>query len=188
MTLTAHPMRSSRENRINEIVNALKAAHEHSSHACKKPLRDMPEYFMGTRVGEHFFNRFSNFGYNLEASVAEILEQAGVPDYNQEALETFPELRQNGRFDLVLLTRKRGRPAHIIEFKKGHNLAELKKDIERLARLADAVPQGSRLETSYLVFITKRTLSRTMSDWNERLQEIVSESLIGQGKIVNDVD
>lgn len=142
---------------------------------------------MVTRVGEHFASRFSNFRYRMEASVAELLTKAGVSDDNQKALERFPELRPKGRFDLALYTRKLGRPAHIIEFKKGAKLEELKKDINRLALLADSVPKRSRLETSYLVFITKRTYSRNISDWNDRLQEIVADSLIGQGEITNDI-
>ncbi|MBQ0813397.1 MAG: hypothetical protein KBT82_04325 [Marinobacter sp.] len=180
-------LRSSGKARVTEIISALKAAHEHSLDACEKPLHQMPEYFMVTRVGEHFAARFSNFRYHMEASVADLLTKAGVSDVNQKALERFPELRPNGRFDLALYTRKRGRPAHIIEFKKGAKLEALKKDIDRLALLADSVPERSRLETSYLVFITKRTHSRDISDWNDRLQEIVADSLIGQGKISNDV-
>ena len=187
MPFDTKPLRSSGKSRLTEIITALKDAHEHSIEACNRPLREMPEYFMVTRVGEHFSSRFSNFGYQLEASVSELLTNAGVSKDSQAALERFPELRPNGRFDLALTTRKKGKPAHIIEFKKGSKFEDLKKDIDRLALLADAVPQGSRLETSYLVFVTKRTNSRTISDWDQRLQEIVSGSLIGRGEIANNV-
>ncbi|WP_372995662.1 hypothetical protein [Marinobacter sp.] len=187
MSFDTELLRSSGKTRVAEIMNALKAAHDHSIDACNRPLREMPEYFMVTRVGEHLSSRFVNFRYHLEASVSELLTKAGVSKDNQKALERFPELRPNGRFDLTLFTRKRGRPANIIEFKKGTKFADLKKDIDRLALLANAVPEGSRLETSYLVFITKRTYFRTVSDWNERLREIVSGSLIGRGDITNNL-
>ncbi|PSF05503.1 hypothetical protein C7H09_14465 [Marinobacter fuscus] len=187
MTATPDTLRSSRNSRVGEIINALKAAHDHGLSACQKSLREMPEYFMVTRVGAHFAEKFSNFNYHLEASVAEILTKARVSPENQDSLQKYSELRANGRFDLTLFTRKGGKPAHIIEFKKGTKLESLKKDIDRISLLADAVPQGSRLETNYLVFITKRNTERSIIEWDERLQEIVKLSLIGQGHITNNI-
>jgi hypothetical protein len=148
----------------------------------------MPEYFMVTRVGEHFASKFANFSYHLEASVLDIIQKAGVCDGNRDYLETQPEIRLNGRFDLALFTKKRCKPVHIVEFKRGEKFESLKKDIDRLSLLADAVPAGSRLETSYLVFITKRKFNRTFADWSERLDQIVEGSLIGQNKIANNMN
>lgn len=77
-------IRSSRENRVNAIEDALTAAHGHAVMHCGTTLYGMPEYFMCTRVAEHFANEFSNFQYRLEASVEQVIGCSGsmIPDTN----------------------------------------------------------------------------------------------------------
>ncbi|GGY63272.1 hypothetical protein GCM10007071_07300 [Marinobacter zhanjiangensis] len=92
------------------------------------------------------------------------------------------ETRASGRFDVVLFTKKSGKAAHIIEFKKGSKFTSLRYDIDRIALLADSVGARSRLETNYLVFITKRKSERDQESWQQRLDEIVEDSLISRKK------
>ena len=173
-------VRSSSYNRVEHIEQALIAAHQHAMDACGRPLSDMPEYFMCTRVAEHFAHEFANFRYRLEGSVSQVIRSLSIP--GEKTLLSKKETRASGRFDVVLFTRKSGKAAHIIEFKKGSKLSSLRDDIDRIALLADSVGARSRLETNYLVFITKRNADRDKDSWQQRLDEIVSDSLISRKK------
>ena len=93
------------------------------------------------------------------------LEQANRTEGEIKELLDVKELRSNGRFDLVLHTTRRGKPAHIIEFKRGVKIGSLASDINRLAMVCDSVKESSRLETNYLVAVTKRT----SDNWEEKL-------------------
>ena len=178
-------IRSSRKNRVNAIEEALSAAHEHAVMHCGTTLYGMPEYFMCTRVAEHFANEFSNFQYRLEASVAQVIKSLDLPE--EKTLLRKKETRSAGRFDVVLFTRKLGRAAHVIEFKIGTKLSELRNDIDRIASLSDSVGGKARLRTNYLVFITKRHPDRDKAKWQERLNEIVDASLIGSKAFNRDI-
>lgn len=178
-------IRSSRENRVNAIEDALTAAHGHAVMHCGTTLYGMPEYFMCTRVAEHFANEFSNFQYRLEASVEQVIGSLDL--LNAKVLLGHSETRSAGRFDVVLFTRKRGRAAHIIEFKIGDKLKELKKDINRIARLSDSVGTKARLQTNYLVFITKQHPNRDETRWQRRLDEIVDSSVIAGNTLNRDI-
>lgn len=169
-------VRSSSKSRVREIGKALASAHDHAMEACGKTLHGMPEYYMCSRVAEHFTHEFANFRYRLEVPVTQVIRSLSIP--GQDSLLKQKEIRPAGRFDVVLFTRKSGKAAHIIEFKKGDKLSSLRKDIDRIALLADNVSARSRLETNYLVFITKRNFDRTESAWQKRLDEIVEDSLI----------
>lgn len=156
--MSSDKIKSSPNNRISAIIEALKAASEIAETHCDHPLGRMPEYFMAMKVAEYFSKNFLNFGYRLEASVKQTLEDAGIAKEEiTRMLKEEPYLRGNGRFDLVLRTAKRGMPAHVIEFKRGSRSARLAKDLIRLAYMSKAVSQGAKLETNYLVFTTKKS-------------------------------
>lgn len=147
-------IKSSPKNRINAIHNALLAAHEDAQVRSHSSLHKMPEFFMAIRVADYFADHFLNFGYRLEAQVKRTFERADLRHQDIEQLLNDPEVRSNGRFDLVLRTGKKGLPAHVLEFKKGIKIEPLLKDVRRLAKICEHAGR-ERLKTNYLVF-TKR--------------------------------
>ena len=176
-------LKSSPENRLNAIIEALVDASDRALEHSDSPLSRMPEYFMAVHVANHFAQSFSNFGYRLEASVKQTLADAGVEeDEINDLLET-PELRGNGRFDVVLRTGRRGVPAHVLEFKRGSRSAHLLKDLIRLAHVSKTVSDGARLETNYLVFTTKKTESRLLAMLGEQEAERKKTNPRARGKV-----
>ena len=149
--------KSSPENRLDAMVEALVEANAKARQHSKCPLNRMPEYFLATNVAEYFALQFKNFGYRLEASVKGTLADGGVDEQAIERLLEQEELRGNGRFDLVLRTGRRDVPAHVVEFKRGSRHEHLLQDLIRLAYVCETVRAGARLETNYLVFTTRRS-------------------------------
>lgn len=155
--MTGSLLKSSSNNRLDAIMQALMHASQMAFENCDMPLSRMPEYFMAVHVARHFADSFSNFGYRLEASVTETLLDAGVSEDDINDLMSNKNLRGNGRFDLVLRTGRRGVPAHVIEFKRGSRNSHLYKDLVRLSYVSNTVREDQRLVTNYLVFTTKKT-------------------------------
>lgn len=153
-------LKSSSRSLIEAIMNALSEASELANTHCDTPLSRMPEYFMGVHVAHHFSKNFTNFGYGMEASVKETLADAGVSEAEIIDLLEIKKLRENGRFDLVPRTGRRGIPVHVIEFKRGSRSAHMFTDLKRLSYVSMAVPDASRLRTNYLVFTTRTSRNR----------------------------
>lgn len=147
-------MRSSPNNRLNAIMEALLAAHDDAQQLSRSSLHRMPEFFIATRVADHFAEHFDNFGYRLEAQVKRTFEASDMQVDDITELLREPDLRPDGRFDLVLHTGKRGRTAHILEFKRGDAMRGLISDIRRLAKVSRHAGRHS-LKTNYLV-MTRR--------------------------------
>ncbi|QJQ96030.1 MULTISPECIES: hypothetical protein [Halomonadaceae] len=80
------------------------------------------------------------------------------------------DLRPDGRFDLVLLSGKQGKPAHILEFKRGDKMSEVLADIRRLAKVCEHAG-NSRLQTNYLVLTKKCDTSGGIEPTLERLEQ-----------------
>jgi hypothetical protein len=159
-------VKSSPNNRLNAIITALREAHEEAQRCSDSSLHRMPEYFMATRVADYFATHFINFGYRLEAQVKRTFENADLWHQDVELLLNDPEVRSNGRFDLVLRTGKQGRPAHILEFKRGSKVEPLLKDVRRLAKICEHA--GShRLKTNYLVFTRRCALEGSVESLDE---------------------
>jgi len=170
--MTTELIKSSPQSRREAIIHALELAHEEALRHCKCSLNRMPEYFMAVKVAEYIATRFKNFGYRLEASVRDTLQDIDFPGEQIEELMNSPELRGNGRFDLVLRTGKAGLPAHILEFKRGSRSLHLATDISRLAFVCDRVKSGARLETNYLVATTRKTKEELESQLREVDQQV----------------
>lgn len=151
-------MRSSPNNRIDAIMNALLDAHDDAQRLSRSSLHRMPEFFMAVRVADYFAENFKNFGYKLEAQVKRTFDGADLWHQDIEKLLDDPEVRSNGRFDLVLRTGKRGRPSHVLEFKRGARVEALLKDVRRLAKICEHAGE-ERLKTNYLVFTQRCQLS-----------------------------
>ncbi|WP_304526780.1 hypothetical protein [Halomonas sp. I5-271120] len=143
--------KSSPRNRIAAIKHVLIAAQEDAERISKSSLHRMPEFFMAVRVADYFASQFRNFGYRLEPQVKRTFQRADLRHSDLEQLLSDKEIRPNGRFDLVLLTGKKGRPAHIMEFKRGTKVEPLIKDAKRLAKVCTHAGE-ERLKTNYLVF------------------------------------
>jgi hypothetical protein len=156
-------LKSSRNNRLDVIVEGLIHASDMALTHADMPLSRMPEYFMAVHVAQHVAASFANFGYRMEASVKQTLADAGVDEEEIDDLLSNDDLRGNGRFDLVLKTGKTGTPAHILEFKRGSRSAHLTKDLDRLYYVTRTVHAGARLETNYLVFTTKKSKERLLA-------------------------
>ncbi|WP_146873121.1 hypothetical protein [Halovibrio variabilis] len=130
---------------------------------------------MAMRVADYFADNFLNFGYRLEPQVKRTFQSAHLWHEEAESLCADPDIRSNGRFDLVLYNNKRERPAHVIEFKRGAKLESLRPDIKRLARVCFHAGHKS-LETNYLV------LTRKCPKGDSRLKkakQVLSEELDG---------
>lgn len=147
-------MRSSPNNRINAIMDALLDAHDDAQRLSRSSLHRMPEFFMAMRVADYFAEHFDNFGYRLEAQVRRTFEASDMQVGDITELLQEPDLRPNGRFDLVLHKGKSGRTAHLMEFKRGDAIRGLISDIRRLAKVSRHAGRYS-LKTNYLV-LTRR--------------------------------
>jgi hypothetical protein len=181
--LTNSLLKSSSGNRLDAIIKALTHASKMACEHCDMPLSRMPEYFMAVHVAHHFAHAFSNFGYRMEASVKETLIDAGVEEDEINALLENEHLRGNGRFDLILRTGRRGVPAHVLEFKRGSRSDHLFKDLVRLAYVSRTVREGSRLETNYLVFTTKKSKERLLAMLSEQEAEHHAQYPRGRGNV-----
>lgn len=181
--MTESLLKSSSGNRLDAIMKALTHASNMALEHCDMPLSRMPEYFMAVHVAHHFANAFSNFGYRMEASVKETLIDAGVEEDEINALLENEQLRGNGRFDLILRTGRRGVPAHVLEFKRGSRSDHLFKDLVRLAYVSRTVREGSRLETNYLVFTTKKSKERLLTMLSDQEAEHHAQYPRGRGNV-----
>lgn len=159
-------MKSSKNNRLKVIEQAIKDAHQYSLQHCGQPLNKMPEYFLGVTIGQAMVEAFDNFKVRFEMSVLDLLNHLDVQASGE------PQDRENGRFDLVLLTKSKDIPAHIIEIKRGVKAGSMAADIRRLANICRAAQSGSRLETNYFVTVT----SRTEKVVSKRAEQLMSAS------------
>lgn len=155
-------MKSSKNNRLKVIEQAIRDAHDFALDHCGMPLNKMPEYFLGVTIGQAMVTEFDNFKARFEMSVKELLVYLEVQTTGE------PQDRENGRFDLVLLTRSKDTPAHIIEIKRGIKTQSMAADIRRLANICRAASSGSRLETNYFVTVTARN-DKIVSERREML-------------------
>ena len=137
---------------------------------------------MAMRVADYFAVHFDNFGYRLEAQVKRTFEASDMQVDDITVLLQEPDLRPDGRFDLVLHTGKRGRMAHILEFKRGDAMRGLISDIRRLAKVSRHAERHS-LKTNYLV-LTRRCPSNR--DTTGRLIERIGNRLHAEG--LDDLD
>jgi len=166
-------LKSSPGNRLAAIENALLAAHQDAINYSHSSLNRMPECFMAMRVADYFANNFTNFSYRLEAQVKRTFQESDLHGADVTQLLSQPDLRPDGRFDLVLRSGKKGRAAHIFEFKRGDSTRALLKDIRRLAKVSQHAGHHS-LKTNYLV-LTRRCPKD--ADTSERLIERLNSVL-----------
>lgn len=163
-------MKSSKNNRLKVIEQAIKDAHQYSLQRCGLPLNKMPEYFLGVTIGQAMVEAFDNFKVRFEMSVQDLINHLDVQASGE------PQDRENGRFDLVLLTKSKEIPAHIIEIKRGVKAGNMAADIRRLANICRAAQSGSRLETNYFVTVTART-EKVVSERAEQLMSAFKEAM-----------
>jgi len=144
-------MKSSKQNRLQVIEKAIREAHQYALEHCGLPLNKMPEYFLGVAIGRTMVAEFSNFKVRFEMSVLQLLDHLGVEPGDD------PDDREKGRFDVVLMTKRKQVPAHIIEIKRSVKVGSMLADIRRLANVCRLAKIGERLETNYFVVVTARS-------------------------------
>lgn len=159
-------MKSSRNNRISVLEQAIKYASTHAEQNSGLSLNKMPEYYLGVIIGQKMLLEFGNFTVRYEMGVKQLMRQANV-----EATDC-PTLRENGRFDLVLLTRRSYLPAHIIEIKKSVKKELMLADVKRLAYICRSVKAGSRLETNYFITVTSRASAKVLNERSDYINSI----------------
>lgn len=71
-------MKSSKNNRLKVIEQALRDAHQYSLQYCGLPLNKMPEYFLGVTIGQAMVKEFDNFKVRFEMSVQDLLNHLNV--------------------------------------------------------------------------------------------------------------
>ncbi|HEY9040795.1 MAG TPA: hypothetical protein VIN66_01315 [Rheinheimera sp.] len=162
-------MKSSKNNRLKALEQAIKDAHDYALEHCDLPLNNMPEYFLGVAIGKHMVKEFENFNVRFEMSVQQLLEYAEIEVSGDIAN------RENGRFDLVLMTKRYQKPAHVVEIKKGIKVESMFADILRLANLCRFSNLGSRLETNYFVTITAKS-EKVIDERVAQLQAMMNEN------------
>jgi hypothetical protein len=176
-------LKSSPYNRLQAIEAALLEAHEDAIKYSHSSLNRMPESFMALRVADYFATRFTNFSYRLEAQVKRTFQESDIQGAEIDRLLQEADLRPDGRFDLVLRSGKRGRTAHIIEFKRGDSTRALLKDIRRLAKVSKNADSHS-LKTNYLVLTRPCPKDKDTSDrLIARLSDALDQAGLGDTKI-----
>ncbi|MCL5425612.1 MAG: hypothetical protein M1154_08280 [Gammaproteobacteria bacterium] len=176
--------KSSPSTRLEAIENALLTAHQDALRYSHSSLHRMPEYFMAMRVADYFATHFINFSYRLEAQVKRTFEESDIQTRNIQRLLAEPDLRPEGRFDLVLRKGKQGRTAHIIEFKRGDSTRGLIGDIRRLAKVSQHAGHHS-LKTNYVV-LTRRCPPNT--DTTDRMIKRLNIALEKAGLLEIDIE
>ncbi|GGW21521.1 hypothetical protein [Vreelandella hamiltonii] len=177
-------MKSSPNNRINAIMEALLEAHEEAQQVSHSSLHRMPEYFMTMRVADYFAKNFLNFGYRLEAQVRRTFEASDMNVGDISELLEDTDLRSDGRFDLVIHTGKKGRPAHILEFKrKDSNMQGIISDMRRLAKISCTAKRHS-LKTNYLVLTRNCQEEKdTVDNLIRRIDTVLDEHDMGDVEV-----
>lgn len=131
-------------------------------------IRKAPEYLLVVESANRISRKFTQLGYKLEMPVNTLLDDTLI-EYEIDDLGIM-----DGRFDLVLTSRKSGRPRHIVEFKRTLKATALKKDIERICEIARASRDDSRLETGFVAVVTSQTL-RSIENRCEELQDAAND-------------
>ncbi|QYJ73684.1 hypothetical protein [Shewanella sp. FJAT-52076] len=158
-------MRATKGNIIRVIRDAVLDAHDFSLHNTGCALNKSPEYLMAVWVGKAVCDIFPTCAVNFEYSVQAMMVDLGIAIDDDE----FIEHRINGRFDLVIKSRKTNLPLHIVEFKRGKKFSTAFEDVKRLALISDRVEQGNKVESNFFVYVTKYKIESLVDSLKESL-------------------
>lgn len=137
-------------------------------------IRDAPEYFINVQIGNAIAEKFPTVGYKLEMPVKEMTEELGTKD-----ICCADDIRIGGRFDVVLTSRKSGKPRHVIEVKRSLKRSALVEDAKRLASLIKKSKNVVRLKSNFLVSVTRKNNTNRSIELqafiDSRLNELIKE-------------
>lgn len=119
-----------------------------------KSINSLPEFFLAVKVAEYVNTHFSTFTFSMEDSLSKLCDSVGI---DCENIDREFRIEKNTRADLVLKDRKSHNVKHIVEFKRGLDPKQIKKDALRLAWICANAPIMHRIEKNYLVAISHRS-------------------------------
>lgn len=158
-------LRATRNNKFDELVNAILCANSQSLEKCHISINNNTEAYLVHKLAEHFYTNFKNLTYRFEVSPKEILEQTGLSESQIYQLHLKKShLRINGFIDCCLYQINTFRPAHLLEFKRGKGFEKMYDDLIRLAGIIREVRKFNNkrgktalcnIETAYFATTTK---------------------------------
>lgn len=167
--------RATKVNIQDVIIDTLLELAFTSVEYSKITIRKAPEYLLTVSIAQALANKFENIGYQLEMSVSKLLNRMEVAEFLDPL-----SLRSNGRVDILLTSRKSGKPRHIIEVKRTLKIKYLLKDVQRIKALSLEQHGSKRLQTGYLVAISDtRCDEKREALINDRLDSFSQE--VGSG-------
>jgi hypothetical protein len=113
-------------------------------------IRKAPEYFLNIYIVRQICEAFQPIGYRLEMPVNELLN---ILELDNEFIDE--SIRAKGKFDILLTSRKSGRPRHIIEVKRTLKLDQICKEARRLMALASSPHENKRLKSGFIAAVAK---------------------------------
>ncbi|SEG59342.1 hypothetical protein [Marinobacterium lutimaris] len=146
--------RATKINIQDAIIEAIVFASKESFENTGVHIRKMPEYYLNVLIAHRLTNIFPSLGYRLEMPVKEALLGLGV-----NSAENGDDLRDGGRFDIVLTSKKSRKLRHVIEVKRSLSNRQLLKDAKRLKALATERHQSKRLETGFIATVSRLKIS-----------------------------
>lgn len=170
---------ASKINVQNVILDSIEEAAAYVHEYAGVNIREMPEYYINVVIAHALCKRFPSLGFRLEMPVRDLLHK-----YNIENTSKSVELRDGGKFDIVLHTKKSKNIRHIIEVKRTLSKQQIKKEALRISALAHEKHGSKRLETGYIVAIRKlkdsmqsRTLEELLDNRIEWIKSVTNKNM-----------
>ncbi len=113
-------------------------------------IRKAPEYLMNVNIVRRVCETFDQLSYRLEMPVKEMLKRIGI----DQAIDS-ENIRDSGKFDIVLLSRKSLSPRHVIEVKRSLSKKQLCKEARRIASVATENHGSQKLTTGFIAAVTR---------------------------------
>lgn len=150
---------------LDSIEEAAAYVHEYTG----VNIRVMPEYYINVVIAHALCKKFPSLGFRLEMPVRDLLYK-----YRIEKAIKSDELRDGGKFDIVLHTKKTRNVRHVIEVKRTLSKRQIKKEALRISALAHEKHGSKRLETGYIVAIRKLKDSTKSKTFEELLDNRIA--------------
>ena len=173
-------MKNASKNNIQNLI--LDSIENAAAEVCENSgvnIRKMPEYYINVVIAHDLCEAFPSLGFRLELPVKDLLDKFGIVSSKSPL-----ELRDGGKFDIVLHSRKSKKIRHVIEVKRSLNKLQIRKDALRIAALAHENHGSRRLETGYIVAI--RRLKNSCK--SRSLEELIDDRIDMIKSVTNNMD
>jgi len=184
-------MIASKNNRFEQIVSGIKKIDKESRKKCNVSINSNTEAFLAIKLADFLSSKFTTLNYKLEVRPESLLNQLKYLPKDITKIKNDTTLRMSGFIDVVLYyskTKRKEKPAHIIEFKRGKRKSNILKDCIRMGALVNYAqkahrynkkPTKSRLETAYFITTTSydsASLDKDVKDdFSGKLEEVDAE-------------